>query len=106
GAIVDAIFGTGFAGAPRAPVDGAIEAIERCGAPVVACDIASGVNAASGEVEGTAVRAALTVSLHAAKLGHLVSPGKEHAGELRVAPIGIPDGAPVEPSAGVIGDPV
>src|SRR5690349_13742832 len=45
GAVVDAIFGTGFSGAPRAPAAGAIEEINRCEAPVVACDIASGVDA-------------------------------------------------------------
>ncbi len=52
GAVVDAIFGTGFVGAPRAPVVAAIEALNRCGAPVVACDIASGVDASSGEIAG------------------------------------------------------
>ena len=94
GAVVDAIFGTGFAGAPREPAAAAIEAINRCGAPVVACDIASGVDASSGEVEGVAVEADLTVSFHAAKLGQRIAPGKWHTGELRVAPIGIPAGAP------------
>ena len=63
GAVVDAIFGTGFEGAPREPAAGAIEAINRCGAPVVACDIASGVDASTGEVEGAAVEADVTVSL-------------------------------------------
>jgi NAD(P)H-hydrate epimerase len=103
GVVIDAIFGTGFAGAPRPPADAAVEAINRCGAPAIACDIASGVNASSGEVEGVAVEADVTVSFHAAKLGHRVAPGKWHAGELRVAPIGIPEGAPLEPAAGTIG---
>ncbi len=102
GAVVDAIFGTGFSGAPREPAAAAIEAINGCGAPVVACDIASGVDAASGQIEGTAVAADLTVTFHAAKIGHLIAPGKQAGGELRIAPIGIPDGAPAEPSAGVI----
>ena len=102
GAVVDAIFGTGFSGEPRQPALAAIEAIGACGAPVVACDIASGVDASSGEVAGAAVEADLTVSFHAAKLGHRIAPGKWHCGELRVAPIGIPDGAPAEPAAGVI----
>ncbi len=102
GAIVDAIFGTGFAGAPREPAAAAIEAINRSGAPVVACDVASGVDASSGEVEGAAVEADLTVSFHAAKLGHRIAPGKWHTGELRVVPIGIPEGAPGEPAAGAI----
>ena len=104
GAVVDAIFGTGFSGSPRDPAAAAIEAINRCGAPVVACDIASGVDASSGEVEGAAVEAEVTVGFHAAKLGHLIAPGKACTGELRVAPIGIPDGAPESPAAGVIGE--
>jgi ADP-dependent NAD(P)H-hydrate dehydratase / NAD(P)H-hydrate epimerase len=102
GAVVDAIFGTGFAGAPRQPVDAMIEAINRCGAPVVSCDIASGVDASSGEVAGVAVEADLTVSFHGPKLGHRIAPGKWHTGELRVVPIGIPAGAPETAIAGTI----
>ena len=102
GVVVDAIFGTGFEGAPRDPAAAAIEAINASGAPVVAADIASGVDASTGEVEGSAVEAAVTVSFHAAKLGHWIAPGKRHTGELRVAPIGIPDGAPVEAPGGLI----
>jgi NAD(P)H-hydrate epimerase len=102
GAVVDAIFGTGFEGAPREPALGAIDAINRCGAPVVACDIASGVDASNGEIAGAAVEADLTVTFHAAKLGQWIAPGKWHTGELRVAAIGIPPGAPSKPVAGVI----
>lgn len=102
GAVVDAIFGTGFSGVPREPASAAIDAINRCGAPVVACDIASGVDASSGEIAGAAVKADLTVTFHAAKLGQRIAPGKWHTGELRVVPIGIPAGAPSEPAGGVI----
>ncbi len=102
GAVVDAIFGTGFSGAPREPASAAIDAINRSGAPVVACDIASGVDASSGEIAGAAVEADLTVTFHAAKLGQRIAPGKWHTGELRVVPIGIPVGAPGEPAGGVI----
>ncbi len=102
GAIVDAIFGTGFSGAPRDPATAAITAINGAGAPVVAADIASGVDASSGEVEGIAVEASVTVTFHAPKLGHLVAPGKRHTGALEVAPIGIPDGAPMQPPAGLV----
>jgi NAD(P)H-hydrate epimerase len=69
---------------------------------VIAADIASGVNASTGEVEGAAVEADLTVTFHAPKLGHRIAPGKRRTGELRVAPIGIPEGAPVEAFAGLI----
>jgi ADP-dependent NAD(P)H-hydrate dehydratase / NAD(P)H-hydrate epimerase len=102
GAVVDAIFGTGFSGAPREPAIAAIAAINRCGAPVVACDIASGVDASSGEVGAAAVAADLTVTFHAAKLGQRIAPGKWHTGELRVAPIGIPPGAPSDAAGGAI----
>ncbi len=102
GAVVDAIFGTGFSGAPREPAAAAIDAMNGCGAPVVACDIASGVDAATGEVAGAVVEAAVTVTFHGAKVGHYVAPGKWATGELIVAPIGIPSGAPEPAAAGVI----
>jgi ADP-dependent NAD(P)H-hydrate dehydratase / NAD(P)H-hydrate epimerase len=102
GAVVDAILGTGFAGAPREPARAAIAAINESGAPVVACDVASGVDASTGEVEGEVVAATLTVTFHAPKVGHLVAPGKWMTGELRVVEIGIPAGAPVDPVAGAI----
>ena len=90
GCVVDAIFGTGFDGAPRSPASEAIEAMNECGAPVVAADIASGVDGSTGEVEGAVACADVTVTFHAAKLGHRIAPGKRSTGELRVADIGIP----------------
>jgi NAD(P)H-hydrate epimerase len=105
GAVIDAIFGTGFAGAPREPAAAAIAAIatvKEGGASVVACDVASGVDAATGEVAGAVVEADVTVTFHGAKVGHYVAPGKWATGELVVAPIGIPAGAPEPAAAGVI----
>ncbi len=102
GVVVDAIFGTGFSGAPREPAATAIAAINDCPAPAVAADIASGVDASTGEVAGAAVEADVTVSFHAAKLGHWIAPGKRHTGRLLVTRIGIPDGAPGAPPAGLI----
>ena len=82
GAVVDAVFGTGFAGSPRDPARTAIDAINGVDAPVVATDISSGVNASTGEVEGMAVHADVTVTFHAPKFGHWIAPGKDHTGEL------------------------
>jgi NAD(P)H-hydrate epimerase len=103
--IVDAVLGTGFEGEPRDPARSAIAAInEGAGAAMVfACDVPSGVDASTGEVAGQAVRARVTVTFHAAKPGLWISPGKIHAGEVIVIDIGIPDGAPVQPSVGLIG---
>ncbi|HKJ35367.1 MAG TPA: NAD(P)H-hydrate dehydratase [Solirubrobacterales bacterium] len=106
GAVVDAIFGTGFSGAPREPAAAAIEAINDAACPVLACDIASGIDASTGAAEGVAVNADRTVTFHAKKAGQLIAPGAEHTGELEVADIGIPREAPAEPVAGVIGEQV
>ena len=103
GAVVDAIFGTGFSGEPRSPAAEAIAAINGTDVPVIAADIASGVDAATGEAADSSVQATVTVTFHAAKLGHRIAPGKACAGELRVADIGIPGGAPTEPAGGEIG---
>jgi NAD(P)H-hydrate epimerase len=107
-AIIDAIFGTGFSGKPREPALGAIEAINSTDGDtlVVACDVPSGVDASSGEVAGTAVWAEETVTFHAGKPGLWIAPGKSHAGAVTVIDIGIPAGAPVEPSIGLIGQAV
>jgi NAD(P)H-hydrate epimerase len=102
GAIVDAVFGTGFDGEPRDPAAAAIRAANESGAPIVACDVPSGVDAATGEAADTVIDADLTVTFHGAKLGHRIAPGKWLAGDLVVAPIGIPPGAPVDPGAGAI----
>jgi NAD(P)H-hydrate epimerase len=104
GAIVDAMLGTGFEGSPREPVAGAIAAINAAGAPVVACDVPSGVNAATGEIEGEAVRADATATFHGPKIGLYVAPGAFHAGSVEVVEIGIPRDAPGASTAGLISD--
>jgi NAD(P)H-hydrate epimerase len=107
GGIVDAIFGTGFSDEPRGPAGEAIEAINAASeqkAVVVACDVPSGVNGSTGEVAGAAVRAYATATFHAGKPGLWISPGKAHAGQVRVIDIGIPAGGPASPRVGLIAD--
>ncbi len=91
--VIDALFGTGFSGAPRPDAVALIERINACGLPVVSIDVPSGVDASTGEVVGPAVEAALTVTFHASKVGLHVGPGRFHAGEVVVVDIGL---APVE----------
>jgi ADP-dependent NAD(P)H-hydrate dehydratase / NAD(P)H-hydrate epimerase len=104
GVVVDALLGTGFEGVPREPLAGAIAAINAQDAPVVACDVPSGVNASNGEVEGEAVRAQATATFHGSKVGLHVEPGKCHSGEVEVVDIGIPRGAPASAAAGLISE--
>jgi hydroxyethylthiazole kinase-like uncharacterized protein yjeF len=100
--VVDALLGTGFEGEPRGAVAEAIEAINALGAYVVSVDVPSGVDASSGVVCGTAIRASHTVTFHAAKPGLWIRPGKAHAGEVQTLDIGIPRGAPLSASIGLI----
>jgi hydroxyethylthiazole kinase-like uncharacterized protein yjeF len=102
-AIVDAVLGTGFEGSPRDPADAVILAINAARARVIAADVPSGVNASTGEIEGSAVRAVATATFHQAKPGLWIHPGKAHAGAVEVVDIGIPTGAPGEAEIGLIG---
>lgn len=87
--LLDALFGTGFTGVPRPEASELIERMNRHEGPVVAVDIPSGVDASSGEIPGTAVRAGLTVTFHAWKVGLAVAPGCFHAGQIVAADIGL-----------------
>ncbi len=87
--VIDALFGTGFHGVPRPTAAALIERINGCGAPVVAVDVPSGVDASTGEVATVAVQAALTVTFHGRKVGLAVAPGRFHAGRVVVADIGL-----------------
>ena len=102
GLVIDALLGTGFEGEPREPAAGAIVAINALDAPVLACDVPSGVEAGSGEVAGAAVVADATATFHGSKIGLHVAPGALHAGAVEVVDIGIARGAPRPVSAGLI----
>jgi len=98
--VVDAVFGTGFSGVPKGVMAGAIEAINEADAPVVAVDIASGVDATTGEAL-LAVAADLTVTMALPKRGHVLHPGRALTGELNVIDIGIPMDVVAENDPGV-----
>jgi NAD(P)H-hydrate epimerase len=87
---IDAVFGTGFHGVPEGPAAEAIRALADAQVPLVSVDIPSGVNGESGQVEGDAVRADLTVTFGAPKVGVVLLPGAAHAGVVEVADIGFP----------------
>ncbi|CAN5582063.1 bifunctional ADP-dependent NAD(P)H-hydrate dehydratase/NAD(P)H-hydrate epimerase [soil metagenome] len=97
GLVVDALLGTGFSGEVREKEAALIRQLNDAGITTVAVDIPSGVDSSTGEVQGDAVRADLTICAHAAKIGCVISPGREHAGEVAVVDIGIPPEADVAP---------
>ncbi|MEO8692508.1 MAG: NAD(P)H-hydrate dehydratase [Acidimicrobiales bacterium] len=80
--VIDAAYGTGL----KRPYD----APARAGAPLVlAVDIPSGVDGATGEVRGTPMPADLTVTFAALKPGLLFQPARALCGEIVIADIGL-----------------
>jgi NAD(P)H-hydrate epimerase len=88
--LVDALLGTGAAGAPSDVIAASIQAINNSGRPVLAIDLPSGINVDNGQVEGLAVKATRTVTFGLPKPGLLIFPGAGFAGELVVKTIGFP----------------
>jgi ADP-dependent NAD(P)H-hydrate dehydratase / NAD(P)H-hydrate epimerase len=88
--IIDALFGTGIAGSVRKPFADVINWMNTQDAQVVAADIPSGVHGTTGVIENCAVKAGCTVTFGLIKSGLLCNQGRELAGAIMVADIGIP----------------
>jgi NAD(P)H-hydrate epimerase len=88
--IIDALFGTGLNCDLSPQFAAIIDIVNNSKKPVLAVDIPSGVDASTGRVCAAAVKATVTVTFAAAKLGHILFPGANHTGELLVTDIGIP----------------
>lgn len=105
--VVDALLGTGFSGAVRAPLDAVIRAInetrvaragdagsglssENARPLIVAIDLPSGLDADTGTAGGVAVRADVTVTMAAAKIGFGAPTAADYTGRIVVVDIGAP----------------
>ena len=88
--IIDALFGIGLSRQVTDVYEQIIKDINESGATIYSLDVPSGVHSGSGDVMGTAVRARTTVTFGVNKLGLILYPGMEYAGEVVVADIGFP----------------
>ncbi|ENN87090.1 putative carbohydrate kinase protein [Rhizobium freirei PRF 81] len=88
--VVDAIFGAGLSRRVPDEVVAVIARIDEADIPVIAVDLPSGLDGASGQILGAAFRATRTVTFMTRKPGHLLLPGRDLCGELEVFDIGIP----------------
>ncbi len=82
GVVVDAMLGTGVSGAPREPFSGLIGRCNHSGAPILAIDVPSGLNATTGATKGDVVRADLTVTFIGLKCGLFTGQGSAVAGKV------------------------
>lgn len=89
--VVDAIFGAGLTRPVAGVAAETISAVCEAEIPCVAADVPSGVDGNSGQVLGVAPEATLTVTFFRPKPGHFLYPGRQLAGEIVVADIGIPN---------------
>ncbi|MFD9008652.1 NAD(P)H-hydrate epimerase [Streptomyces sp. NPDC059558] len=86
--VLDGLLGIGGRGGLRPAAAALVERIPP-GAPVVAVDLPSGVDADTGEVAGPAVAADVTVAFGAYKPGLLIDPGASRAGAVHLVDIGL-----------------
>ncbi len=86
--VIDSVFGAGFRSVlPESLVPWTVQ-----GAPVLAVDVPSGLDATTGEAIGPAFAADRTVTFHALKVGHLIGSGPELCGGIEISAIGLTGG--------------
>ncbi len=90
GAIIDGMLGYSLRGAPRAPVDVWIGAVNQHYAPTIALDLPSGLDPDAGTPPGEALRATITLTLALPKHGLLTEAARPFTGRLALGDIGIP----------------
>lgn len=86
--IIDGIFGVGLSRNVEGKYAEIINLINNSRNVVVSIDVPSGIDASTGRILGIAVKADATVTFGYHKIGMLLYPGKEYAGEITVSDIG------------------
>jgi len=88
--IVDALFGAGLTRAVSGDAAEAVTAMNACGKPVLAVDVPSGLDGATGTAIGPVVQATRTVTFFRRKPGHLLLPGRQLCGDVALYDIDMP----------------
>lgn len=88
--LLDGIFGVGLTRDIEGIYEKIIEDMNHSGARIYALDIPSGIHGTTGAVMNVAIQAACTITFGVNKLGLVLYPGCEYAGEVIVADIGFP----------------
>lgn len=86
---VDALFGIGLTRPIEGALGEALQAIQAQARPILAVDCPSGLNCDTGAALGHTLAATWTLSFAAPKQGFTLLEGPRHAGEVRVADLGV-----------------
>ena len=88
--IVDAIFGTGFAGELPVYIADLVSFLNKATVPIFSLDVPTGLGATTGRVRNVAVRATKTVTFGLPKTGFVKNDGPRFAGKVVVRNITYP----------------
>lgn len=88
--VIEALIGYGLKNNPRGWTARMIEEINKGEGPIVALDIPAGLDATTGEIYASCVRATATVTLALPKTGLIGSGAEAVVGSLYLADIGVP----------------
>ncbi|MCI8363444.1 MAG: NAD(P)H-hydrate dehydratase [Eubacterium sp.] len=88
--LVDSLFGVGLSRDIGGVYEKVIQDINFSGKKIYAVDIPSGINGDDGRVMNVAVKADVTVTFGVNKLGLVLYPGCQYAGEIIIGDIGYP----------------
>lgn len=90
--VVDGLLGTGLTRPVAGLLRDVIEAVGRSKKPVLSLDLPSGLDADTGLPLGVAVRATITATFAAPKVGFDAPGARAYTGEVHVISIGVPPG--------------
>lgn len=88
--LIDALLGTGVKGHIKGLASATITLLNKSQKPIISVDVPSGLDADTGKPLGVCVQARQTVTFGLPKLGLFLYPGRDIAGEVTIADIGIP----------------
>lgn len=99
--IVDGLLGTGADRPLAGRLARLIDTVNQASTSVIALDVPSGLDAETGALLGSAIRATHTVTFGHLKKGLLTTEGHAHSGNITVSHIGVPSELPsrMEPAA-------
>jgi hydroxyethylthiazole kinase-like uncharacterized protein yjeF len=89
GLVLDGLFGIGLARAPEGPYAELIARANQLGAPILALDVPSGLDADTGVARGATIRATHTLTFLAHKPGLFTADGPDHAGRIHLDTLGV-----------------